>query len=133
MIVDRLLMKYLCLLMSLFVSGAVYAVQKDEPVVLIDDGIGIPCVLSVATDLKDGTVYGGPGTDYRQKGKINKGHAVFVCEKRNGWTGIIYNSQSANRPADDCQLSSYDKGAHVYSGSCSSGWVRNNPFRVLVN
>ena len=126
-------MKIHYLWLALLLSGSALAANNDEPVVLVDDGVGTPCTPSVTGEVHDGTVYGGPGVAYRQKGKIGKDQVLFVCEKRSGWVSVVYDTKSPARPADDCQLGAYAMGASVYKGTCNTGWIKTAPLKTLLN
>jgi len=62
-------------------------------------------------------VRAGPGSTEAKLDEIHMGDAVFICDERNGWMGIVYGGGRG------CGVSSPVVPRQTYMGPCRSGWV----------
>ena len=61
-------------------------------------------------------VRAGPGSSQQKLDEIHMGDAVFICDERNGWMGIVYGGKR-------CGVTSPIVPRQTYMGPCRSGWV----------
>ncbi|MGB3502030.1 MAG: integron [Mesorhizobium sp.] len=70
-------------------------------------------------------VRNGPGPSHRLLDKIQTGQAVYLCDERRGWYGIVYGGEG-------CGVTSPVLWREAYAGPCRSGWVSARFIRVTA-
>ena len=117
----------LAALLSLVAMGAGLAVSLSVPVIVGKvpeyDACGSNGVVKGLDPHGDGflAVRSGPGSQYQMLDKLLEGQAVFVCDDRGQWLGVVY-----TRGNQDCGVDSALDRPKPYSGPCFSGWVYRN-------
>ena len=61
-------------------------------------------------------VRAGPGSNQQKLDEIHMGDAVYICDERNGWMGIVYGKGR-------CGVTSPIVPRQTCNGPCRSGWV----------
>lgn len=67
----------------------------------------------------------GPGTKYEEVDRLPMGAAVFLCDERGSWHGIVY-------PQGDCGVTTPVAVRQPYRGVCRSGWVYKKYINVIA-
>ena len=70
----------------------------------------------------------GPGTDHSIIDKINNGQAVYFCDERQDWIGIVYSRDKGV----DCQIGSPIAKRQPYTGPCRAGWAHAKYLRLVA-
>jgi hypothetical protein len=98
--------------------------RPHVPVVIQGDLQIDPCSNGVVVGLNphgDGflSVRSGPGTRYRELGRLYNGQQVYICAERGAWLGIVF-----ERPwRTGCNVTTPWPETQPYTGPCRSGWV----------
>ena len=65
-------------------------------------------------------VRSGPSTDFTKIDEVYTNDALWLCEKRGRWWGVVYAADGHQAP---CGVSSSVPAPIPYRGECRSGWV----------
>ena len=67
----------------------------------------------------------GPGTKFKEIDRLPMGAAVFLCDEKGNWHGIVY-------PQGDCGVMTSIQTRQPYRGVCKSGWVYKKYIKVVA-
>ncbi|MEL6529917.1 MAG: integron [Pseudomonadota bacterium] len=62
-----------------------------------------------------------PGTDARERDRIQNGNRLFLCDQAGDWYGIVY--QKAGDTLTECGTGTPSAYQGAYRGPCRYGWV----------
>jgi hypothetical protein len=118
--------------MALVALSPARAQQAPEVPVIVGDDVPVDlpsCSLGMVTGLDPQgdnflAVRGGPGTGHAQIDALHQQDAIFVCESRGRWMGIVYEPGArVGGPASQCGVPAPVSPRQPYVGPCRSGWV----------
>jgi hypothetical protein len=69
----------------------------------------------------------GPSTSFKKIDEVYQGDALYLCDKKGNWYGVVY----ASGPGIDCEVSLPVDEREPYAGECYSGWVYGGYVEVV--
>lgn len=67
------------------------------------------------------SVRAAPTTNAEELDRLDSGTGVSMCERADGWIGIVY--QGSGAAGTDCGVGSPVDRERDYNGACRSGWI----------